>query len=271
MTLAPIEREAIVLQVIVETIHAMVNYEMLNFSSGHEQIQVTPKSTSQCAMFNVLLADMLEPVDPELLGVKGNLLEALVAVAQSPQLGKGDAARRLQATTKVLTDWLEQEIEVCVWFPSIDAEFPQLRLRRRDFVSICGNISKHNVSRLTRNAKRLAKLLSKDGVTVQWVDALVALDDFQQRFHDDILVYHTTTIAELLNNLRWAIHEYLVAEFERAYIPPSAEEDPRYSFKYPPGLESPYAKLRYWDVMNSVRAQPQVPRFTGNPNLKGDY
>ena len=103
------------------------------------------------------------------------------------------------------------------------------------------------------------------------MDALVALDDFYQRFHEDILVYHTTTIAELLNNLRWAIHEYLLSEFERAYIPPPYEKDPRYSFKYPPGLENPYARSRYWDVMNSVRAKPWVPRFTGTPNLKGDY
>ena len=127
------------------------------------------------------------------------------------------------------------------------------------------------MSRLTRNAERLAQLLGRNGVQVERIDALRALDDFQQRFHDDILVYHTTTIAELLNNLRWAIHEYLMPEFERAYIPPPSDEDPRYSFGYPPGLVNPYAKLRYWDLMNSVRARPWLPRFTGTSNLKGDY
>ncbi len=265
-----IEREAIVLQVVVETIEALVNHEMLNFSAGHESIQVTFKSPSQRAMFNVLLADMLEPVDTGLLGVEGSLIDALLAVATNPQLGAGDEAFSLLAAAKDWSHWLEQDIEVEVWFPSIDTQ-TRLKLKRHDFISICGNISKHNVSRLTGKATELSRLFENNGIVVGQIDALRALDDFHVRFHEDILVYHGTTIAELLNNLRWAIHEYLLPEFKRSYSPPPSEEHPMYSFSYPDGLVNAYSRARYWDLMNSVRERPWIPRFTGTANLKGDY
>jgi len=113
--------------------------------------------------------------------------------------------------------------------------------------------------------------LKANGVSVSWTDALRALDDFHGRFHDDILIYHTTTLAELLNNVRWAIHEYLKAEYDRSYKPPKSEDDPRYTFTYPVGVSNEYAKARYWDLMNSVRGKPWIRRFTGSQFLKGRY
>jgi hypothetical protein len=264
------ERAAIVLQLVVESIQAIVNHEVLSFSPGSVNIQASFRSPSQAAMANVLLADMLEPVDKTLLDFEGSLLDAMIDVSNSAPFGAGDEVVRLRAAVKAWSDWLEQDIDVEVWFPSIDTN-TRLNLKRREFIAICGNISKHNMSRLTRNAKRLSTLLKRNGTSVDWIDALRALDDFQVRFHDDILAYHSTTIAELLNNLRWAIQEYLAPEFERSYRPPTSVGDPRYSYHYPAGLEDTYAKSRYWDLMNSVRAGPWIPRFTGTPSLKGNY
>src|SRR5215218_1142153 len=45
------------------------------------------------------------------------------------------------------------------------------------------------------------------------LDALLALADFYEKFHTDILNYHASTIAEFLNNIRWGIYEYLQPEF----------------------------------------------------------
>ncbi len=232
----------------------MVNHEMMTFGPGHSEILVSFTSLSQRALFNVLLADMLEPVDPGLLGGKGSLLRHLSNVASDPHLGTADHARELVVAVMALSDWLETDIEVPVWFPAIESN-TRLKLKREDFVSICGNISKHNLSRLTRNAKRLSWLLQENGIVVDWVDALRALDDFNSRFHDDILVYHTTTLAELLNNVRWGVHEYLLPEFVRSYTPAPSQSDPTYTYSYPDGIENGFARSRYWDLMNYCSCQ----------------
>lgn len=265
-----IEREIIVLQAMIESINSMVNCEMLRFSQGSVEIQVTFTSLAQRSLFNVLLADLLEQVDPDLLGKQGSLLDLLHLVTQKPSFTSGDLAENLVATESALRSWLDTDIQVDTWFPSIDKNL-KLKLQRKQFISICGNISKHNISRLTRNSKKLAELLKLNGVTVSSVDALRALDDFHERFHNDILGYHSTTLAELLNELRWAIHEYLTPEYVRSYVPPPSDESPLYSFKYPEGVSNEYAKSRYWDLMNTVRTRPWIPHFTGTHNLKGQY
>lgn len=270
MTLSELEREVIVLRTTIEVINSMVNLEMLNNPSAELDATVTFRSPTRQALFSVLLADLLEAVDPDLLNTSGSLMDALMLVADQPRLAPGETDRQVRQAVERFKGWVEGEITVNVWFPSIDKEV-ELRLLRSDFIKICGNISKHNPARLTRNAKRLQKLLEKSGVAVEWVDALRALDDFYDRFHTDILAYHSTSLAEMLNEIRWAIHEYLTPEFDRAYVPPASEADPRYTFNQPPGIENEYAQEAYWDLMNSVRAKPWIPRFEGTRHLKGNY
>lgn len=268
--LADIEREAIVLQLMVEAVNSMVNHEIFGFSSNRRALQVKFSSLSQRALFNVLLADLLEPVDPKLLGKSGSLLESLTDVAATPHLGSKTHAQRLATAARRLTRWLDKTIVVLVWFPSINVNV-RLRLRRRDFVSICGNISKHNPARLTQKARQLQTLLQQHDVSVDLTDALRALDDFHERFHNDVLVYHATYIAEMLNRIRWAIQEYLLPRYRRSYVPPASEADPRYSFRFPADLANRYARERFWDLMNSVRALPWIPQFATWPNLRGRY
>jgi hypothetical protein len=269
-TFSDIEREAIALHALVETINSMVNHETLAFGDQLEGAIVQFRSMSHRTLFNVLLVDTLEPVDKKLLGVDGSLIDVLDEVLRNPQFGTGDGVEALRGAAGAWRGWLYEEVSVETWFPSIDVNVVMV-LARHEFIRICGNTSKHNVTRLTRKAKSLAKLLHRVGVVVSDLDALTALDDFHERFHVDILAYHSTTIAELLNNLRWAIHEYLLPEFKRAYVPPPSQDDPFYSFQVPEVLTHKYARERYWDLMNGVRGEPWIPRFTGTPHLKGQY
>jgi hypothetical protein len=250
-----IEREGITLQIVVELLQTMVNREMLHFSPGHVEIQVTFASSSRRELFNVLFADFLEPVDPALLGSKESLLDVLYRVAKEPKLGDTIVASPLLWAVTELREWLDQTIQPEVWFPSINRNV-NLKLRRAQFITICGNISKHSLSRLTRNAKRLAELFGDNGIELNWIDALRALDDFNVRFQEDIFSYHSTTMTELLNNVRWGIHEYLEPEFARSFTPSPIPDDPKYSYTFPDGLQDPFAQERYWDLM-------MFPRFLG--------
>lgn len=265
-----IEREVIALQIAVEQLQAMVNHEMFHFSPGHVEIQATFASSSRLELFNLLFADFLEPVDSAILDSTDSLLEVLYTVAKEPTLGDANVASALLSPTAKLKEWLDQTIQPEVWFPSINRNV-DLKLRRAQFIAICGNISKHNLSRLTRNAKRLAALFGDNGIDVSSINALRALDDFRVRFQEDIIVYHSTTMAELLNNVRWGIQEYLEPEFYRSFTPSPIQDDPKYSYKYPDGLQDLFAQARYWDLMNSVRARPWIDRFTGTQYLKGRY
>jgi hypothetical protein len=99
---------------------------------------------------------------------------------------------------KALRTWLDGEMTVNTWLPSIDQQLP-LKTQRRESLYICGNICKHNLARLTGAAKKLRTILERHGVWVDDVKAVTVLNDFYERFHDDIFNYHSTVIAELLN------------------------------------------------------------------------
>ena len=45
--------------------------------------------------------------------------------------------------------------------------------------------------------------------------AYLAVENFFQWFFDNIFLYHSSQIAEFLNNIRWAIFHYLQPEFAR--------------------------------------------------------
>jgi len=270
-TLSPAEKEVVALAVAIESINEMVNHEMMRLPAlGGPDAEARFKSSASAALFTVRLADTLERVDSKLLGIEGSLLDAIRSVSEDPVLGSAEQAVVLNKAIGAFQGWLAAEIEVEVWFPSLDTN-TRLKLQRQDFVSICGTISKHNLARLTGKAQRLLALLQSNGVTVSEADALGALDDFHEKFHTDVISYHSTTLAELLNNVRWAIHEYLIPEFERSYVSPKREGELAYDFKVPPTLTTTFAINRYWDIMNSVRGKPRIPRFTGARYLKGRF
>jgi len=107
-------------------------------------------------------------------------------------------------------------------------------------------------------------------VTVTVEDSIRAFEDFYAPFHDDILNYHASTVAEHLNNIRWGIYAYLRPEFERSIVWLS-REPPHYRYNYPPELSSEFAKHCYWELMNEVRREPYMRRFKVTKWLKLRY
>ena len=99
---------------------------------------------------------------------------------------------------------------------------------------------------------------------------MLVLADFYQRFHTDILNYHSSTIAEFLNNIRWGIYEYLQPEFHGSIVW-EAGDTRMYGFTYPPDVTSKLAKECYWELMNEVRSPPYVRRFRVTKWLKLRY
>ena len=133
-----------------------------------------------------------------------------------------------------------------------------------------GNISKHNYLRAIGVAKQLKDILSQSGVTVDINEALLALSDFYERFHDDILNYHSSTIAEFLNNIRWGIYDYLQPEFNKSIIYEGGTPL-KYHYTYPEEIKSRFAKECYWELMNYIRNKPYMRKFKVNRYFKLQY
>jgi hypothetical protein len=218
-------------------------------------------------LFNILLLDFLERVDVTLTGEQGSCLEVLEGACRTASFNENGSVEFLKRQVDALRTWLDTEITVGTWLPSIQQKL-DLKIQRRESIYICGNISKHNLARLTGAAKRLDGILRRHGVTVGYVKALDVLDDFYVRFHEDIFEYHSTAIAELLNDVRWGVHDYLCPEYLRAKV--QDVSDP-IKHRCPEDVSNDYAKSCYWGLMNMVRRKPYMERFIANSSFKEGY
>ena len=148
-----------------------------------------------------------------------------------------------------------------------------LHLQRYRYIKMCGDIAKHNLARLSTNVGHLQKLLKKANHPVTEQEAYLAIENFFEWFFDDIFIYHSSQIAEFLNNIRWAIFEYLQPEFQRSWhlTEHATPSFPMYGYRIPAESTEPIAQAMYWDVMNRVRAKPWIHRFVISDDFKRRY
>lgn len=268
---ADIEKEVIYLKAIAEIIDAMVNYEVFDLLGEDPNSAVLFKSTTHQQYFNIILVDFLSPSDDRVAGEKCLYLDALEKICDSPSFDHSGSISNLTLAAKEFKDWLGHEVNVQTWMPSIKKNKDALlSIKRRHFIKICGNISKHNFPRLGSVGQELVGIFARNSIVIDMHDALCALYDFYEQFHTNILNYHASTIAEFLNNIRWAIHDYLHPEFSHSIVYMGGNPL-EYKYTYPGGMVNEFAKICYWDLMNTVRSGPCVRRFVAPQELKSKY
>ena len=278
MTFNPMEQEVIVLKLVWDSIDEMVNYEMFRKLASLEDVTLMFKSVTHQRLFNILLVDFLsEPKWPSELkiseaGVRAserNILFHLKRLCLSPQLSPGNGMS-ISSPLDALLRWLETECHIeKVWLPSIDLEIT-IDVKRVVFIKICGNIGKHSFAKLSRNVNDICEILRSNGSSIERDEGYLVLPDFYEWFHNDVFSYHSSALAEFLNNLRWGLYEYLQPEYSRSF----SKDDPEsiiYRYQYPPNCVSPLARSMYWDLMNAVRSKPYMPRFEVTRYLKMRY
>jgi hypothetical protein len=264
-----IEEEVVLLKAIKELIDSMVNFEVLDLIGSDPDSQISFKSIIHQSFFNIILVDFLSRTDKKAPIKQTSYITGLKSICKHPSFDVDNSVTSLYKATHEFVHWLEQKIEVDVWLPSIGIK-PTLKISRISFLKMCGNISKHNFLRSVGVAHELRENLVESGVSIGLDDALLALADFHERFHTDILNYHSSTIAELLNNIRWGIYEYLQPEFRRSIVWEDGDP-PKYRYTYPEGVITKFAKECYWEIMNEVRSPPYVRRFQVTKWLKLRY
>ncbi len=248
----------------------MVNFRLLHLSRSDSEVEVTFTTSESEQLFSIFFVDFLERVDSMLSGPqKINSVELLQRICENPQLDENATIEFLREPLLELAEWLSTQIVVRTWLPSIDQEL-EIPLQRQEFITACGNISKHNFARLTVTAGKLAQILKRAGVDLTVIETLPVLDDFYTQFHENVFNYHGGKIAQLLNNVRWGIHDYLEPQYMKAYTRPLAGAlmSP---YRHPLSLNVPFAHSCFDDLMNDVRRKPYLPRFTVRPYLNPRY
>lgn len=264
-----IEQEVIILRNVYDHIGEMVNFSLLDIGGSDPNSMIMFKDMNQRKLFFILLVDFLSVTDKRGPIKQTSFLRGLLTVCENPQFSVDSSERDLKETTENFRDWLKQQKEIDIWMPSI-SEQVKLVISRLDAIKMCGDASKHNYLRSIGVAERLRELLIKSGVTVSVEKAMLALSDFYERFHDDILIYLSSHICEFLNNLRWAIHKYLKHEFAKSFHWLDSERF-RYSYVVPDEIKSEYARDCYWELMNELRSEPYMRKFVVSDAFKTEY
>lgn len=266
-----IEKEIIYLKAIKQLIDEMVNFEVIKLLGEDPHSEIHFKSMTHQKYFNIMLVDFLSCSDTKILGEQQPYLRALTSICSVPNFNKNNSIKNLSKSTKSFTDWLNKEFTVRkIWLPSIDLE-TNLSIKRIEFIKICGNISKHNFSRLSGVVKDLIDIFERNNISLKKEDALIILEEFYEWFHTNILSYHSSAIAEFLNNIRWDIYEYLQPEFQQSIVYEGSEHPQKYHFTYPKEINNNFAKNCYWDLMNEVRSKPYMRKFQATRYLKMRY
>jgi hypothetical protein len=263
------EEEIIFLRAITDLIESMVNFDVLEVVGTSPDTNILFHTPTHQKLFNILLVDLLSDSDETLVGKKISYLEALRGICCQPSFNMAGFIATLRSAVASFDDWLLFEPTVDVSLPSVQSEV-QLTLPRSTFIRICGNISKHSILRQSRPANKLTKLLKEAGVSLTLDRAVLALEDFYERFHTDIFNYHASTLVELLNEIQWGVHDYLLPEYQRSYVYDGGIGR-RYHYRYPEEVRSDLAKSLYSDLMNWTFHKPIVKRFTVTKWLKMRY
>lgn len=280
------EREAIILNSAWEMIDGMVNWAVF-VKTGQTELSDLMFETSQHArLFAILLGDFLSEIrafkgEPIPLGLKPapsnappsdlTFLFHLRQVCADPKLGSGTAG--LSAAVEAFATWLEGEFTATDVNLSPINVVADLRITRYRYLKMCADMAKHSLARLATNVGHLRKLLQQAGHPVSEQEAYLAVEAFFEWFHHDIFIYHSSQIGESLNDIRWAIYDYLQPEFRRSFHVPvtSTTSFPIYSYHVPPAITEPLAVAMYWDAMNRSRSQPCMQRFVIPDYMKRRY
>ncbi|MFV1464586.1 MULTISPECIES: hypothetical protein [unclassified Phaeobacter] len=287
MTFTTLEQEAIVLNAAMGMVDDMVNHAIF-CSPGEvrENTNLLPQTSDTLRQFAILLRDFLSPVTgrgqrPMPFGLPKppqggkatdhTTLFYLARICENPLLGSD--TKNLSIQVHHFIEWLECSAFVPgVRLSSIEVEV-NLTIKRIDFIRMGGDIGKHNFLRLGGQAAKLIRILGEHGVTINESQAYAALPDCWDWFHTHLFAYHASTIAEFLNNIRYAIRLYVEPAARSRYRVTGIIDDylETYTYDRPAEIKCEFAWGQYYDLLNSTRRRPNFPQFSVTQSLKNRF
>lgn len=265
------EMEVIWLRAITESLDSLINHEVFEIVGKNPHSQILFESSVHQKFFNIILTDFLSGMNEDLSGGKTTpSLSRLSNILASPSFVVPGSINEIIATLNLARDWFAKKVRMDkLWFPSISKEV-SLEISRLDALKLCGDMSKHNFARLEQAAKKLTRVFKENSIDLSQDESYIIFEEFYEHFHEDFLNYHASTIAEMLNNIRWGIHEYLLPEFEKSREMDQGEP-PRTSYQIPEQISTEFGKACYWELMKGVKFGPPMDLFEVTEFLKMRY
>jgi len=264
MTINIIEREAIGLCIVCEAIEDIVNHMLLDIRYGDdlsgEATAYFPTPVHQQLFLIRLLDFAKEGGDTALTGVKGACLDVLIATCENKSFDVQESIGLLKKATESLKEWLYTPTTLKLWLPTIDVEI-DLKVPRLQLLFISANQAKHNLSRLTGLARSIHEMLKSHGHDVPLEQIPLALEDFREHLNEDFFIYYGTWLAELINEVRWGIQQYLLPTFQTSYRLAPEINEIAYRYEYPASIKGVIPRSWFWRLMNHIRSGPCVKRF----------
>jgi len=264
------EQETIGLCIAAEAIDDIVNHTLLRVREVQQypgEAEVYFETSIHQQMFLVRLLDFTKKARTRsVTGVTGSCLDVLLTACETKHFDVDGSVAQLERAATKLRDWLAESSHVRLWIPTFEVN-ADVSVPRTELLFILGNHVKHNLARLTYVSKAVQKLLHDHHYTVKLEQVPLALDDLREHLQHGYFSYYTTWLAELLNNVRWGLHAYLTPTFRSSYR--KVPGDPiKYAYAFPPEVVDPIAREWFWRLMNNVRREPYVWRFTGAHYMK---
>jgi hypothetical protein len=267
--MTPTEQETIDLCIALEAIDDIVNHALLDVnpvSAFPGEVEVRFKTRVHQQMFLVRLLDFSKEARRQVGGVKKSCLEVVLDACATRSFDVDGSVDSLKASATALRDWLAACADVKMWIPTLEID-ANVSVPRIQLLFILGNHVKHNLGRLTGVSAEVAKILQSHGYSVQQERVCLALDDIREHLQENYFVYYGSWLAELVNNVRWGMHDYLAPAFRAAYrrVP---GHDIMYEYLYPATVVDPIAREWFWRLMNHARSTPYVHRFKAAHYMK---
>lgn len=263
-----VEQESIGLCVCIEALNNIVNHSLVKLCDVKRypgECEVYFHDSVHRQLFLVRVLDFVnENGDKGLTGVKGSCLDVLKTSCESAYFNRNHSVTSLKRAVNEVDEWLNYRSPMTFWLPDLDIN-ANLTVSRLELLHISGNYSKHNISRLTRVSKTIHKMLDDNGYKVELESIPFAIDYFCEHLNENYFIYYCTWITEVLNNLRWAIHDYLYPAFQESCIKKS---EFHYTYKFPPELNNETGEKWFWGMMNGVLTKPYLKRFEAAHYLK---
>lgn len=272
--ISDMEKEVLILRAAMTSIGSIVNYNILTLSHNDPESEIRFKSDIHQKYFNIILMDLLQS---SMFMTNTKVRDGLQAVLKNPLLNN-EKTHLLKAVNS-FCEWLDEfvvfehkEETRNLWFPSIDKEIA-LQITRSEFIKICGNISKHNPLGLDRQAKVIQGIFKRNHITIDLSQSLLIMEEFYEQFHDDLFVYHSSTIVEFLNNISWAIFEYLQPLYRKStkLVWSDTQKANHVEYAIPDDVHDPFVRESFWNILNDLNSKPYLPRFTVTKFLKMRY
>ena len=265
MTYSTAETEAIGLCICVEAVGDIANHLLLKLrdvSAYPGEAEVLFHGRAHRDLFLIRLLDFVkESGSKQLTGISGSCLAVLKKACTTRSFDVDGSVSDLRNSVQTLEEWLSHKKSITLWLPTLNVN-ATLDVSRLDYLSITGNHSKHNLSRLTGVSREVANMLKAHGYSVPEEQIPLALDDFREHLAENYFIYYSTWLAELLNNVRWGIQTYLAPTYERSYMV-GPEDSLAYSYEYPKDIQQDIPRQWFWRLMNNVRARPYLKKFVG--------